>query len=537
MMMKNYKNIKPTNRIPETLRTILVLIAMMAGSGIFDVGECWGKVLFLAHYNGSSADADYALGSPTASSIPGYSTAFTVPNGKFGSCLYLLVDSFGRCTYDALNNLDPLKGTVDFWYIYDTDTPGQYHPLFGWYNLPSQPGSLTKDSAIELYTKDGSMTFANYDPYVDAGAGYTADVDVWHHCEINWDCTGGDGNSIFNVYIDGQNVIRKTNWHALHSPGGKIHLGIWDYAYPIFLKGRIDELRITDQVEHLSNFAIPTGEYTTPGTPASVASSYDQAQSELNLLRANMSALDRALALAQWTLHSDPAAQVQAGSDVTEQTASATINAVGVQLRAASLADQGYSDHLLDSFNVSTSTGPPPGPSQGDTAWILGENPPETWTISLQSPTSMETITFSGPTVDSFSNGCWAQKFMGGIPTLTTDIASKTIELSFEQPSGIECGTAYAPVCGLQGNIGPLGYGDWTFFCDEPGAIFSIQINIFSKSDFDRNGFTDWEDFALFSQFWLTESGQLNWSPTYDLVIDGQIDLADFTEFMLDWMW
>jgi hypothetical protein len=126
---------------------------------------------------------------------------------------------------------------------------------------------------------------------------------------------------------------------------------------------------------------------------------------------------------------------------------------------------------------------------------------------------------------------------MGGIPTLTTDTTRKTIELSFEQPSGTGCGTDFDPVCGLHGNIGPLEHGNWTLFCDEPGAIFSIPIKVYSKSDFNRNDAINLEDFAFFAQFWLTDSGQQNWSATYDLFVDGQITLADFAEFVGDWIW
>ena len=57
------------------------------------------------------------------------------------------------------------------------------------------------------------------------------------------------GDLVEAVYLDGRSVIRATDRLSLKEAGGLLHLGIWDYGFGHQLKGRIDELRITDQIE------------------------------------------------------------------------------------------------------------------------------------------------------------------------------------------------------------------------------------------------------------------------------------------------
>lgn len=260
-----------------------IRIAAVAATVLLAAPPVGGRTLFLAHYDGDTADADFAAGSPTASGAPGYAVAgiTAVDEGRWGRALDLRAPDGGRCAYEALQNLDIRRGTVDFWYCFDEDRANMYHPLFGWYNPPG----THDDGAFALYTQDGLMTFDVYAPSSPAQAGYRVDVGKWHHAEINWDCSDGNGRSTYNVYIDGRLVVRKTGAKALKAPGGKLHVGIWGYAYGHFLHGRVDELRITDQIEHLANFAPPTAAHATPGSATGIRRGYEAARRDLDQLQ------------------------------------------------------------------------------------------------------------------------------------------------------------------------------------------------------------------------------------------------------------
>ena len=96
-----------------------------------------GKTLFLAHYDGDSVAADFAVGSPKPVDVPGQPVAGVTQDseGCWGKALELREQDGGRCAYDAVKNLDIRHGTVDFWYCFDEDKPNMYHPLFGWHTL------------------------------------------------------------------------------------------------------------------------------------------------------------------------------------------------------------------------------------------------------------------------------------------------------------------------------------------------------------------------------------------------------------------
>jgi len=261
---------------------------------------CWGKVLFLAHYDNHGAEADYAIGNAAAVPVPAsdFKVAGLTKSGRWGSGLDLHEPASHNCTYNAPGNMDPIKGTVDFWYCID-EKGESYNPIFCWYDPPSQPGGKKKVSGFELYRYGANLIFAIYQPYAQTSVAFDSDVGHWHHMEINWDCTGGDGKSEYNVYLDGKNVVRMTEAIAFKSAGGLLHLGIWDYAWGgIALRGRIDELRITDQVEHLGNFTPSTKEYVTPGTATGVATIYQQTVEDLKNLQQDIQDLATANELA-----------------------------------------------------------------------------------------------------------------------------------------------------------------------------------------------------------------------------------------------
>ena len=121
--------------------------------------------------------------------------------------------------------------------------------------------------------------------------------------------------------------------------------------------------------------------------------------------------------------------------------------------------------------------------------WHGGEIPPsEEWIIWPENPTFEDGIHFSGPT-EVGSNACFAE-IQYGYPTLTIDHNNKTVELWFEWPGPFGCLMFWAPVCGLEGQFGPLEEGEWVFFSNStfpyppfPGPIlFSIDFSVTAAS-------------------------------------------------------
>ena len=267
------------------LRVLSVVLALLS------LGQAAvARTLFLAHFDGDTVEAEFAAGSPKVAAVPGQPVARTTRDneGRWGRGLDLRRQEGGRCAYDALHNLDIRRGTVDFWYCFDEHKPGMYHPLFGWYNPPG----TYENGALSVYTQDALMTFDVHTPSSPVQAAFQVDLGKWYHLEINWDCSGGDGASTYNVYIDGRLVLNKTRAKALKAAGGRLHVGIWGYAYGHFLHGRIDELRVTNQVEHLTNFTPPQAPYLTPGTTASIRRDLATAKHRLGELRQTLRHLE-----------------------------------------------------------------------------------------------------------------------------------------------------------------------------------------------------------------------------------------------------
>ena len=57
------------------------------------------------------------------------------------------------------------------------------------------------------------------------------------------------------------------------------------------------------------------------------------------------------------------------------------------------------------------------------------------------------------------------------------------------------------------------------------------------QADFTRNGKIDFEDLAVFTQSWLSQTGQPNWYILCDLYRDGKIEFKDFSVLTEDWFW
>ncbi|MHC4214289.1 MAG: hypothetical protein ACYSWP_13055 [Planctomycetota bacterium] len=112
-----------------------------------------------------------------------------------------------------------------------------------------------------------------------------------------------------------------------------------------------------------------------------------------------------------------------------------------------------------------------------DVYWHMSDEPPSSnWITWPYEATSEDIINFSGPSILAGSP-CIAEEFYGGVPTLAIDHINKTIELLFEPPVSEICFTVV--VCGLFGQFGPLGEGEWLFFSDAGGDIrFHIEFTV-----------------------------------------------------------
>lgn len=252
-----------------------------------------GKDLFLLHADGPTANADYAVGQRDARPVPAnsYKVAKTSNDGRWGRSVDLTATDT-TCIFDAQGNINPLRGTVDFWFRITAHQENMYHPLFGWYRPPNQPGNKMRVSGMEVYYQNSVLTLGLHTP---KSKGYSQaapwKLNQWHHLELHWDCSAGAGQSIYNVFLDGQNVIQVTDGGTLSGEGGELHLGIWDYGWGHFLHGQIDELRITDQIEHPLAFKPPTAPYALAATLPYARQTYQLARHRLMKLRAEMKQL------------------------------------------------------------------------------------------------------------------------------------------------------------------------------------------------------------------------------------------------------
>ena len=227
------------------------------------------KVMLHAHFDGTTANADYALGDKKArSALPNSNkVAGILDGGRWGRALDA-TKATANCTFDAARNFNPKRGTAEMWFRIQEHEEGMYHPLFGWFRPPHLPGAKKRQSAMYVYLHNSVMVLGRYTPKHKSTLKVTpVKVGRWHHLEVNWNCERGHGQSVYNVFLDGKSLIRIVDGGAFEDgDGAQLHVGIWDYAFSHRLRGRIDELRITDQVEHLKDFDPPTSPHATPGT-------------------------------------------------------------------------------------------------------------------------------------------------------------------------------------------------------------------------------------------------------------------------------
>ena len=110
-------------------------------------------------------------------------------------------------------------------------------------------------------------------------------------------------------------------------------------------------------------------------------------------------------------------------------------------------------------------------------SWKQGTVGPAAWSITPASPGNTDLISFSGPT-NVYGNSCAGKAALGGTPVVSINHVNKVVELSFQGPAPAVCPLVWMPVCGLQGNFGPLAPGNWVFKCTVPAIAFNISFTV-----------------------------------------------------------
>jgi hypothetical protein len=146
-------NSRRTRSVSDFKRVTRVTICLVA-LNFAVVFPASAKVLFHSHFDDATANADYALGQKDARPVPanGYKVAGTVDADRWGRALNL-TNGDANCTFDAKENFNSRRGTVDFWFRIDDHKEGMYHPLFGWYCPPRQPGKKERLSAFDSHAR------------------------------------------------------------------------------------------------------------------------------------------------------------------------------------------------------------------------------------------------------------------------------------------------------------------------------------------------------------------------------------------------
>ncbi len=112
-------------------------------------------------------------------------------------------------------------------------------------------------------------------------------------------------------------------------------------------------------------------------------------------------------------------------------------------------------------------------------SWIEGLAGPDEWTIDPLDPDETDLIYFSGPAILS-ANSCYAEIILGGTPTVSVDTTNKIIEIIIQEPAPDACVALWDPVCGLEGDFGPLAPGNWVFKSTDSYLDFEINFTVSS---------------------------------------------------------
>ncbi len=139
-------------------------------------------------------------------------------------------------------------------------------------------------------------------------------------------------------------------------------------------------------------------------------------------------------------------------------------------------------------------------------SWIRGENPPLPSRYPGE-PTISDIIHFTVPT-DVFVNQWSAEQTLGGIPTLSIDPVDRTVELWIQEPApDIPIPIDPDPVCGLEGDFGPLGEGSWLFYVHFQGTVWLDGFDVVPTAPFPSiSGYVRTENGSGISDVILTFS-------------------------------
>ncbi len=111
-------------------------------------------------------------------------------------------------------------------------------------------------------------------------------------------------------------------------------------------------------------------------------------------------------------------------------------------------------------------------------SWIEGSNPPD-FTRTPEYPTTNDLIYFTIPT-NVYGNFLAAEQSLGGVPTLSINPATRTVELYFQPPAPGGSSPIYEQVCGLEGYFGQLEAGSWLFYVHFQGTLYIDDFDVTS---------------------------------------------------------
>ena len=211
------------------------------------------QTLLLVHFDHSLA-ADDARGEPLPSGAAG------LGEGRFGQAagfrrgLALGADGvrlpFEAPAYPAADNLNPDRGTLEFWFRPAFSEPLDEHGRYLHYLLDARRGTAEGIVLLLIRGADGQRTFQFWEKQgEEPESGLTVDVadwqpGVWRHIALTWD---GPSRAL---WFDGQRVAEHEGGpERLSVVSDVLRFGSvpWDAHYA---DGWFDELRISDGVRY-----------------------------------------------------------------------------------------------------------------------------------------------------------------------------------------------------------------------------------------------------------------------------------------------
>lgn len=106
---------------------------------------------------------------------------------------------------------------------------------------------------------------------------------------------------------------------------------------------------------------------------------------------------------------------------------------------------------------------------------IGSSGPPQTFLPTPALPTTTNLVSFVAPTDGQiYGNDCFASTSFG-LPMIAVDAVFQTVNVSFSAPPNWLCPDIFAPVSGVEGDLGLLRAGAWTF--NLPGKSYPFNVS------------------------------------------------------------